>query len=96
MTALEHKAEETEGAWLGFNKGTLEQLPVINIDKLTPAELKTMSDYFDEISRDEFNAFPAIETDSIRKEIDALIAKVFRLKDFSILRGFLAQEPWFA
>jgi len=85
--------EETEGAWIGFKKGSLEKMPVLNVEELTEIQLKKLAAAYDKIAKKPLQPFPQMATDPVRKEIDSAIENVLNLPDFSILRKLLAQEP---
>jgi hypothetical protein len=85
--------EETEGAWIGFKKGTLEELPILNVDDLTEIQLKKLASTYDEIADKSLQPFPQMAIDPVREEIDNAIANALNLPDFSVLRELLAQEP---
>lgn len=85
--------EETEGAWIGFKKGSLEKMPILNIEELTEIQLKKLAAAYDKIAKKPLQPFPQMATDPVREEIDSAIADALHLPDFSILRKLLAQEP---
>ena len=49
LTILAHRTS-TRGGWVGMKKADLEELPVLDTRKLTPAQLKGLSDLFDEMA----------------------------------------------
>lgn len=91
LTLLANR-EETEGAWIDFKKPVLASLPTLNLDSLTADQLRQLSDAYDNVSTQTLQPFPQMATDEVRASIDAAIAKILHLPDFSILRMLLAQE----
>ncbi len=85
--------EETEGAWIGFKKGSLEKIPILDIESLTVLQLNKLASAFDKVSAKPLQPFPKMATDCVRSEIDNAISNALHLPDFSILRELLAQEP---
>ncbi len=85
--------EETRGAWIDFKKPVLAYLPTLNLDVLTSDQLGQLSDAYDDVSTQTLQPFPFMATDEVRASINAAIAKILHLPDFSILRTLLAQEP---
>lgn len=85
--------EETEGTWLGFKKPTLATQPVLDLSKLTPEQLQTLSATYDRVADKELLSFPQMNKDDVRAEIDKAIQDAFGLPDISILRTLLAREP---
>ena len=85
--------EETRGAWVDFKKPTLAALPVLDLRALPSEQLKQLATAYDRLAKKEISPIPQMNTDAVRAEIDASIAGVLRLPDFSILRERLAQEP---
>jgi hypothetical protein len=93
MIMLLANREETRGAWVKFKKPVLAALPTLDLDSLSPEQLKQLSDAYDELAHRELQPFPEMATDTVRAAIDKAIAKALHLPDFSILRTLLAQEP---
>ena len=85
--------EETRGAWVDFKKPTLAALPVLDLRALPSEQLKQLATAYDRLAKKEISPIPQMNTDAVLAEIDASIAGVLRLPDFSILRERLAQEP---
>jgi len=85
--------EETEGAWIDFKKPVLADLPVLNVLALSGDQLLALTTCYDETARESLQPFPQMANDRVRAQIDAAVAKAFKLPDFSILRTLLAHEP---
>jgi len=92
ITLLIHR-EETEGAWIGFKKTILENLPVINFNLLSKSQLTKLNKTYDLITQSPLESFPEMYHDPVRAEIDKNISDVFGLPDLSVLRQLLSQEP---
>ena len=83
----------TEGSWVAMKKGDLEQLPVLNLRALTPAQLRAMAALFDELRDEEFERLPAMADCPARRRLDEGLAAILSLPDLSGLRRLLATEP---
>ena len=82
------------GRQLGSDeKGDLEQLPVLNLRALTPAQLRAMAALFDELRDEEFERLPAMADCPARRRLDEGLAAILSLPDLSGLRRLLATEP---
>jgi len=84
---------ETEGAWVKFKKPTWLALPVLDVRRLSPAQLDALATAYDRLATMELQPFPHMATDPARAAIDAALAEALHLPDFSVLRRLLAQEP---
>ena len=83
----------TEGSWVAMKKGDLEQLPVLNLRALMPAQLRAMAALFDELRDEEFERLPAMADCPARRRLDEGLAAILSLPDLSGLRRLLATEP---
>ena len=92
LTVLAQRTS-TEGGWVAIKKADLEEMPVLDTRKLTPAQLKGMSDLFDEMAEAEFERLPGMVDCPARQALDAGISRILGLPDLSKLRDLLASEP---
>ena len=92
LTMLAHRTS-TRGGWVGMKKADLEELPVLDTRKLTPAQLKDLSGLFDEMAESEFERLPGMAHCPARKFLDDGISRISGLPDLSKLRYLLASEP---
>ena len=92
ITLLAHR-QETEGAWIKFKKPVLENLPVLDLETLAHDQLDRLAAAYDDLGHQGLQPFPEMHVDPVRAQIDATIAEVLGLPDFTILRRLLAQEP---
>ena len=83
----------TRGAWVALKKGDLEELPVLDVRALTPAQLEALSGLFDEIAAMEFERLPAMAECPARRALDDGLSAILGLPDLSKLRELLASEP---
>ena len=83
----------TRGSWVQLKKADLEELPVLDTRKLTPAQLKGLSDLFDELAEAEFERLPGMAHCPARRLLDDGISKILGLPDLDKLRELLASEP---
>jgi hypothetical protein len=97
---LSHR-EETEGAWIGFKKFTLQHLPVLDVRALNAQQLDALAAAYDELAHQELQPFPRMNDDPVRAAIDQRIADALGLKtskvletfEVSELRAMLSREP---
>lgn len=92
LTILAHRVP-TRGPWVQFKKPSLNEMPVLHIYSLSAAQRKQLAAAYDAISDQSLAPFPAMGSDPIRVAIDAAIAKILGLPDFSRVRDLLGQEP---
>ena len=85
--------EETQGAWIDFKKSVLSEMPVLDIRRLTPQQIRQLVNAYDALGNQALLPFPQMESDPARQAIDATISKALGLPDLTILRRLLAQEP---
>ena len=83
----------TEGGWVAMKKADLEELPVLNPRQLSPSQLQTMSDLFDEMVKSEFERLPVMATCQSRCALDDGLSQILGLPDLGTLRALLASEP---
>jgi hypothetical protein len=84
---------ETEGAWIGFKKPTLLQMPVLDVRKLSLLQLSGLADTYDRLSSKHLQPFPHMATDEVRTEMDLAISQALGLPDIATLRTMLGREP---
>jgi len=85
--------EETQGAWIDFKKPVLSEMPVLDVRRLTPQQIRQLVNAYNALGNQALLPFPQMASDPVRQAIDAAISKVLGLPDLSILRKLLAQEP---
>ena len=83
----------TEGGWVAMKKADLEELPVLDVRQLSPAQLQAMSDLFDEMVEAEFERLPGMANCPSRRSLDDGISRILGLPDLATLRTLLATEP---
>ena len=76
-----------------MKKADLEELPVLDISQLPPAQLQAMSDLFDEMAEAEFERLPGMAGCPSRRSLDNGVSRVLSLPDLGTLRTLLASEP---
>jgi hypothetical protein len=83
----------TEGPWGKFKKRHLESLPVLDVSKLKPQQLKTLANAYDAVATSSLLPLPQMGQDAIRAKIDAAISQALGLPALDTLRQTLAREP---
>ena len=76
-----------------MKKADLEALPVLDTRRLSPAQLKALSDLFDEMGEAEFDRLPRMAYCPARRSLDKGISRILGLPDLGKLRELLASEP---
>ena len=92
LTLLAHRTS-TRGGWVAMKKADLEELPVLDVRHLTPAQLQGLSDLFDRLVEDEFERLPGMAHCPARRSLDDGISEILGLPDLGMLRDLLASEP---
>lgn len=85
--------EETRGAWIGFKKPVLKEMPVLDVHNLNARAKRKLAQAFDQLASQSLRPFPEMANDPTREAIDRAVADALDLPDFSILREMLAREP---
>jgi len=82
----------TEGPWLQLKKPALESMTVLDVTKLTDAQLSQLSMAFDQIASLGLDPFRNMGNDSTRKKIDDALATVLGISGLDRLRAMLGYE----
>ena len=99
LLLIAHAAQSTHGAKVGFCQGAVRDLPVLNMEKLTAAQLQQLATAFDNIAaqitrgESELLHLPHMTHDKTRQQIDNAVSQTCGLGDLSPLREALAVEP---
>ena len=83
----------TRGGWVAMKKADLEELPVLDVRQLSPAQLQGLSDLFDQLADAEFERLPAMAHCPARLALDDGVSNVLGLPNLGKLRDLLASEP---
>ncbi len=83
----------TRGGWVAMKKANLEELPVLDVRQLSPAQLQAMSDLFDGLVEAEFERLPDMADCPSRRVLDDGLCRILGLPDLGTLRTLLASEP---
>ena len=83
----------TQGNWVKLKKADLQELPVLDPRRLSPTQLKRLSDLFDALSEEEFERLPGMAHCPTRRRLDDGISEILGLPDLATLRDLLASEP---
>ena len=83
----------TRGGWVAMKKADLEELPVLDIRRLSPVQREGLSDLFDQLADAEFERLPGMAHCPARRSLDDGVSKILGLPDLSKLRDLLASEP---
>ncbi len=83
----------TEGGWVAIKKADLEEVPVLDLRRLSESQLQGLANLFDSLAEDEFERLPGMAHCPARRSLDDGISQVLGLPDLTNLRGLLASEP---
>ena len=83
----------TEGGWVKLKKADLQELPVLDLRRLTAIQLQGLSDLFDRLSGAEFERLPGMGGCAARRALDDGVSEILGLPDLGKLRELLASEP---
>ena len=92
LTVLAQRTS-TRGGWVAMKKADLEELPVLDIRRLSPVQREGLSDLFDQLADAEFERLPGMAYCPARRSLDDGVSKILGLPDLSKLRDMLASEP---
>ena len=83
----------TRGGWVAMKKADLEELPVLDTQRLSSSQLQGLAKLFDDMIEDEFERLPGMAKCAARRALDDGISRILGLPDLGKLRGLLASEP---
>ncbi len=83
----------TQGSWAQLKKADLAELPVLDLRRLSLAQLEGLSDLFDQLADAEFERLPSIANCSAHRSLDDGISRILGLPNLTKLRDLLASEP---
>jgi hypothetical protein len=85
--------EDTEGAFVGFKKPSLENMGVLNFKSLKKSKKRILLNTYSDVANETLLPLSEAKDDPTRKKIDQTFADVFDIRDLSLLRELLAREP---
>ena len=83
----------TQGSWVQLKKADLAELPVLDLRRLSLAQLEGLSDLFDQLADAEFEWLPSIANCPARRSLDDGVSKILGLPNLGKLRDLLGSEP---
>jgi len=88
-------AEVTEGAWVGFKKASLSEIPVLDFSKLSARQAKDLLDVYNDIRHQELKPLPnEFAKPNVRRKIDDAFGKVLKIdQKLDDLYRLLARDP---
>ena len=94
LLLIANAAQSTYGAKVNFSQKAAMELPVLDLEKLSAANLRTLAKLFDETAKGEgFLPIPQMENDPVRTAIDGAFSEIYGFGDLAPLRAALAAEP---
>ena len=93
-----HMSQSTHGAKVGFSQAAAKELPVVDLDGLTSAQIRRLAKGFDDVVKatkrgDGLLPLPLMTEDPTRKMLDDAVSDALGMGDLHPLRAALAQEP---
>lgn len=85
--------QETEGPWCKFPKAWWEELPTLDITKLSQPDHERLSKLWGDVSKEELQPINKLSTDPVRKKIDAVFEKILKIPPLDEFRILLNREP---
>ena len=76
-----------------MKKVDLEELSVLDPRRLSPSQLKALSDLFGQTVEGEFDRLPGMANCEARRALDDGISEILRLPDLGTLHTLMASEP---
>lgn len=92
ITLLSHRVP-TRGPWVQFKKADLGRVKVLDLATLSPSEVTTLVDAYDELQHETLLPLPQMAHDDTRAKIDAAFERALQLPSLEVLRQALAREP---
>ena len=93
MLTILAQRTSTRGGWVAMKKADLEVLPILDLRRLSPAQLQGLSDLFGEMVEAEFERLPGMAHCPVRRSLDDGISEILGLPALGKLRDLLASEP---
>ncbi len=93
LLALLATRNTTQGAWVKLKKADLNEMPVLDVRRLSPAQLGELSDLFDRLAGSEFERMPGMANCPARRALDDGLSDILGTPNLSTLRALLASEP---
>ena len=84
---------ETEGALVSFSKKNYEKFHVLDLNSLSPKNLKILDKLWNSVSSKNIGVYSKMKDDKIRKEIDDVFCKIFKINSLDDVRLILSREP---
>ncbi len=93
LLAILTQRTSTRGGWVAMKKADLEELPVLDVRRLSQTQVQSLSDLFDKMAEAEFERLPGMAHCPARRSLDDGMSAILGLPDLSKLRDLLASEP---
>lgn len=93
MLGLLATRNTTRGGWVKFKKADLERMPVLDLRRLAPEQVKRLAELHDALREAEFEPLPAMADCPARRALDDGVADILSLPRLDALRRLIASEP---
>ena len=94
LLLIANAAQSTDGSKVNFSQKAAMELPVLDLEKLSAADLRKLEKLFDKTAAGEgFLPIPQMEKDPVRIAIDNAFSEICGFGDLAPLRAALAAEP---
>lgn len=85
--------QDTEGPFVKFPKSWWESANVLDLSTLDETDREQLDLLWDDVSDSELKAFPEMDDDDVREQIDDTFEDILDIEGLSTLRDFLSREP---
>lgn len=86
----------TQGAWMQMKKPAWSSMPVLDVRALSNDQVCALAGAYDKLSGKTLLPVAQLNSDTVRQEIDSIIAKQMKLPDLTAVQELLAREPGFS
>ena len=83
----------TQGAWIHMKQPAWKTMPVLDVKRLTPKQIKTLAGAYNKLAAQDLLPLSLLGIDPVREEIDTVLGKAFNLFEIHKIRELLGREP---
>jgi hypothetical protein len=83
----------TQGAWMQMKKPAWASMPVLDVRKLSSAQLDALAATYDQVAGEALRPLAKLDADPTRKNIDGALCAALSLPSLAPIRELLAREP---
>ena len=83
----------TRSAWMQMKKPGWASMPVLDVHSLSSEQANALATAYDSLSTQGLEPLARLNSDTVRCQIDAVIAQALQVHDFGFIRELLDREP---